>query len=89
MLNIEAKYEQLKLMLSVEGYNISLFEDDLTGEYFFIDTEDPAYSLSVFQEEDKLQILLQERVVGGWSTVEEKYYKTVKGALNKIMKLLN
>ena len=91
MLNIEAKYEQLKLMLNLNCYGYSEFEDDLTGKYFLIDSKRPFYGIGVYIEGDTLEIVVEEKDIewDEWYEVERKYYKTAKGAFNKLMKLLN
>ena len=93
MLN-NANYSQLKLWLQVEGYNISIFEDcivaSIIGEYFLVDTGKQDYTISIFQEDNgKIEILVEEKINNEWYKVEQKYYKTAKGAFNKIEQLMN
>jgi len=91
---LNKNYEQLKLWMSVEDYNISIFEDsivaDIIGEYFLVDTGKEDYTISVFQEDDdRVEVLVEENINYEWYKVDQKFYKTAKGAFNFIKKLLN
>ena len=89
-------YEQLKDMLMVTGYNVSIFEDaitDIIGEYFLVDTNNQDFSISVFQEDNRkydgrVEVLVEEKIESDWHEVDQKYYKTSKGAYKFITKLL-
>ena len=89
-------YKQLKDMLMVTGYNVSIFEDaitDIIGEYFLVDTNNQDFSISVFQEDNikddgRVEVLVEERIESDWHEVDQKYYKTSKGAYKFITKLL-
>ena len=89
-------YEQLKDMLVVTGYNVSIFEDaitDIIGEYFLVDTGNQDFSISVFQEDNRkydgrVEVLVEEKIESDWHEVDQKYYKTSKGAYKFITKLL-
>lgn len=90
-------YKQLKDMLIVTGYNVSIFEDtitaDIIGEYFLVDTNNQNFSISVFQEDNRkdnsrVEVLVEEKIESDWHEVDQKYYKTSKGAYKFITKLL-
>jgi hypothetical protein len=88
---LNKNYEQLKLWMSVEDYNINIFKDtivaDMIGEYFLVDTGKKNYTISVFQQDDgSLVVLIEEKIDYIWHTVDQKNYKTAKGAFNKIKK---
>lgn len=88
MLKLDAKYEQLKLMLAIEGYNMSEFEDDILGEYFQVDTHRNDIAITVYQdlEKDSLEVYIEKFIKFEWDRLEQRYYKTAKGALNLIKK---
>ena len=91
MLKLDAKYEQLKLMLALEGFNMSEFEDDILGNYFYIDTNKNDLAISVYMDnsEESLEIYVEQKINMIWDRLEQRYYKTAKGAFNKIKKILN
>lgn len=88
MLKLDAKYEQLKLMLSIEGFNISEFEDHILGEYFQINTDRNDMMITIYKDpvHETLEVYIEKNINGVWDRFEQKYYKTVKGASNKIKK---
>ena len=88
MLKLDAKYEQLKLILAIEGFNMSEFEDHILGEYFQVDTKRNDITITIYQdlEKDALEVYIEKFTNNEWDRLEQRYYKTAKGALNLIKK---
>ena len=88
MLNLKAKYEQLKLMLRIEGLNINEFEDNILGNYFQVNTKKDDIAITVYQdlERKSLEVYIEKFIKFKWDKLEQKYYKTTKGAYNNIIK---
>ena len=82
-----------KLMDRLNDYNISRFNDDdsIVGEFFMVDTRDGDINyISVYMNDaEEFNIIIEAKNKHGeYVIIEDKKYKTINGAYNKIKKVL-
>lgn len=82
-----------KLMDKLNNYNISRFNDDdsIVGEFFMVDTRDGDINyISVHMNDaEEFNIIIEAKdKYGEYVIIEDKKYKTINGAYNKIKKVL-
>jgi hypothetical protein len=82
-----------KLMDKLNDYNISRFSDDdsIVGEFFMVDTRDGDINyISVYMNDaEEFNIIIEAKdKYGEYMIIEDKKYKTINGAYNKIKKVL-
>lgn len=82
-----------KLMDKLNNYNISRFNDDdsIVGEFFMVDTRDGDINyISVHMNDaEEFNIIIEGKdKYGEYVIIEDKKYKTINGAYNKIKKVL-
>lgn len=82
-----------KLMDKLNDYNISRFNDDdsIVGEFFMVDTRDGDINyISVYMNDaEEFNIIIEAKdKYEEYVIIEDKKYKTINGAYNKIKKVL-
>ena len=85
-----------KLMDKLNGYSISRFNDDsIVEEFFMVDKFDELnpsniHYISVYMTDDeKFEIIVEVKDDNGeYQIIAEKYYKSINGAYNFIIKTL-
>lgn len=82
-----------KLMDKLNNYNISRFNDDdsIVGEFFMVDTRDGDINyISVYMNDaEEFNIIIEAKdKYEEYVIIEDKKYKTINGAYNKIKKVL-
>ena len=83
-----------KLMDKLNGYSISRFDDDsIVEEFFMVDKfdSDEIHYISVFMtDNEQFNVVIEIKDdEGNYIEVENKFYKSVNGAYNKIVKVLD
>ena len=82
-----------KLMDRLNEYSISRFNDDsIVEEFFMVDKYDKSniHYISVYMTDDeKFEIIVEIKDDNGeYQIIAEKYYKSINGAYNFIIKIL-
>ena len=82
-----------KLMDKLNEYSISRFNDDsIVEEFFMVDKYDKSniHYISVYLTDDeKFEIIVEIKDDNGeYQIIAEKYYKSINGAYNFIIKIL-
>lgn len=90
--NMFNKYS--KLMDKLYGYSIYRYQDDsIINEYFLVarnDGTEEKYFISVYAtDKEEFNVIIEIKEDGEYFVVEDKKYKTVNGAYNKIVKRLS
>ena len=92
---LNKNYEQLKLMLGVEGFEIEECDNSSVAAMFgpYISLRTNNIVIYVYQQQPslslKLSVVEEINEYPGYRKLEEKIYKTPKGIFNEIKKVLN
>ena len=92
---LNKNYEQLKLMLGIEGFEIKECDNSSVASVFgpHLSIKGNDLVIYVYQQQPsmslKLSVIKEINEYPGYKKLEEKIYKTPKGIFNEIKKVLN